>query len=66
MLAQIEPWRLRFNNGGSESTLEAQIEPWSLRLIPGGSDEALKAQNGPWGLTLRSALGARRGVYTVR
>ena len=38
MLAQIDAWRLRFNPGGSESTLEAQIEPWRLRLSPGGSD----------------------------
>ena len=47
LLAQFEPWRLRFDCGGSESTLEAQVEPWSLRLIPGGSDEALEAQNDP-------------------
>ena len=26
--AQLEPWRLRFSPGGSDSALEAQIEPW--------------------------------------
>ena len=62
MLAQIEPWRLRFNPGDSESTLEAQIEPWSLRLI-------LEAQMKPWRLRMQPrgfhgnrALRPARGV----
>ena len=49
LLAQIEPWRLKLNPGGSESTLEAQIEPWSLRLSLRELRHRFRTRGSDWG-----------------